>query len=110
MPTVVACRLECDRKSVSALVEAVKQRLPQGRLRRVQQEYKKCFVNLSRKGKEASGQFTAEMLSSELLSYTLLTWFPVVSGRLCLAFRILMACPEPFVQRPQLSQTYLSQI
>ena len=45
------CRLEGDRKAVSGLLEAVKQRLPQSRVRKAQQEYKKRFVSLSRKDK-----------------------------------------------------------
>lgn len=47
------CRLERDRKAVIGLVEAAKQRLPQARVRRVQQEYKKRFVSLSRKDKQS---------------------------------------------------------
>ncbi|KAL0037272.1 hypothetical protein WJX79_009376 [Trebouxia sp. C0005] len=46
-------RLERDRKAVIGLVEAAKQRLPQARLRRVQQEYKKRLVTLSRKAKHS---------------------------------------------------------
>ncbi|KAL3143941.1 hypothetical protein ABBQ32_003756 [Trebouxia sp. C0010 RCD-2024] len=42
-------RLERDRKAVGGLLEAVKQRLPQSRVRKAQQEYKKRFVSLSRK-------------------------------------------------------------
>ncbi|KAL3149929.1 hypothetical protein ABBQ38_013292 [Trebouxia sp. C0009 RCD-2024] len=41
--------LERDRKAVGWLLEAVKQRLPQSRVRKAQQDYKKRFVSLSRK-------------------------------------------------------------
>lgn len=46
-------RLEQDRRAVIALFEAVKQRLPQARVRRAQQEYKKRFVSLSRKDRQS---------------------------------------------------------
>lgn len=49
----LCCRLERDRRAVIGLVEAAKQRLPQARFRRVQQEYKKRFVSLSRKDKQS---------------------------------------------------------
>ena len=48
-----------------ALFEAVKQRLPQARVRRAQQEYKKRFVSLSRKDRQ-SGKTSAAKLTLEL--------------------------------------------
>ena len=50
--TMCFSRLEQHRKALILLIETVKQRLPQLKVRRVQQEYKKRLVSLSRRDKQ----------------------------------------------------------